>query len=72
MDQAKARAAQTAKNAGVSLGKPISISEGYSGGVYDAAAPVAGGPATRADIPTPIESGSLDVVVNVQVVYRID
>ncbi len=73
MEQAKQRAEETAKNAGVDLGKPISISEGYSGGVYDAAFPTASGPSTRtADTPTPIESGSLDVVVNVQVVYRID
>jgi uncharacterized protein YggE len=72
MDQAKDRAEQTAKNAGVSLGKPISISEGYSGGVYDSAIPMAAAPSTRADTPTPIESGSLDVVVNMQVVYRID
>jgi uncharacterized protein YggE len=72
MDQAKQRAKETADNAGVSLGKPISISEGYSGGVYDTALPVAAGSATRADAPTPIESGSLDIVVNVQVVYHID
>lgn len=73
MEQAKQRAEETAKNAGVNLGKPISISEGYSGGIFDAAIPQASGPSTRtADTPTPIESGSLDVVVNVQVVYRID
>ncbi len=73
MEQAKRRAEETAKNAGVDLGKPISISEGYSGGAYDAAFPTASGPSTRtADTPTPIESGSLDVVVNVQVVYRIN
>ena len=35
MEQAKKRAEETARNAGVSLGKPISISEGSSGGVYD-------------------------------------
>jgi uncharacterized protein YggE len=33
-----------------------------------AAAPRTG----AADTPTPIESGSLDVVMNVQIVYRID
>jgi uncharacterized protein YggE len=73
MEQAKKRAQETADNAGVDLGKPISISEGYSGGVYDAAVPMAAGAASRAaDTPSPIESGSLDIVVNVQVLYRID
>jgi uncharacterized protein YggE len=73
IEQAKQRAEDTAKEMGVSLGKPISISEGYSGGVYDSAVPMAAAPRTgAADTPTPIESGSLDVVMNVQIIYRID
>jgi uncharacterized protein YggE len=73
IEQAKKRAEDTARIAGVSLGKPISISEGFYGGSFDAVAPQTAGPRTGvADTPTPIESGELDVVVTVQIVYRID
>lgn len=72
MDQAKKRAQETARNAGVDLGKPISISEGFSGGIYDQSGIAASIPAPRTgQVDTPIESGQLDVVVTVQVVYRI-
>lgn len=73
IEQAKQRAEDTARVAGVNLGKPISISEGFYGGSFDAAIPQASAPRTgTADTPTPIESGELDVVVTVQMVYRID
>lgn len=73
IEQAKQRAEDTAKIAGVSVGKPISISEGYSGGSFDSAFPSAAAPRTgAADTPTPIETGELDVVITVQIVYRID
>ena len=73
IEQAKKRAEDTARIAGVSLGKPISISEGFYGGSFDATIPQASAPRTgTADTPTPIESGELDVVVTVQIVYRID
>ena len=72
IEQAKQRAEDTARVAGVSLGKPISISEGYHGGSFDGAAQASAPRTSTADTPTPIESGELDVVVTVQMVYRID
>jgi uncharacterized protein YggE len=72
MEQAKKRAEETARNAGVNLGKPISISEGFSGGVYDQVGIPAPRTGSGLASDTPIQSGRLDVIVNVQVVYRID
>lgn len=70
LNQAKARAEDIARVTGVQLGKPLSIvEETYSPIVesFDAVRTMA-----AADTPTPIESGSLDVVINVQVLYRIE
>ncbi len=69
--QAKARAEDIARVTGVSLGKPISIVEETQSGIaYDS---FLGQRATvSADTPTPIETGELDVVINVSVLYRIE
>ena len=65
---AKAKAEQLAKLAGVTLGKPIYISEGmqvppiYTRGVYEEAIPGA---------ETPISPGEMEISLTVQVVYAI-
>jgi uncharacterized protein YggE len=71
VEQARTRAEQLARNAGVSLGKPISIVEGtFSPIVQETLRAPATGAAT--DTSTPIQSGELDVVITVQVVYAIE
>ena len=69
MAEAQAKAQELADLAGVTLGKPISISESSSGGIppifYEARALQATG------VATPIEPGQLEITVSVQVVYAI-
>ena len=69
MKQARARADELAKAAGVSLGKVTSISESTAGAVPQFASSVARQAAVAVD--TPIVSGELEVRVNVQVTYGI-
>jgi hypothetical protein len=68
MADAQAKAGQLAELAGVSLGKPVAISESSAGGVppvfFDAARAE---PAAE----TPIEPGQLQITVSVQVTYAI-
>ena len=71
MQNARAKAEQLARDAGVSLGRPISISESDVGGVN----PVQAVPAARAAVgaapTTPIEPGELQVQTQVNVVWAI-
>lgn len=69
MAEAKAKAETLAEAGGVSLGSPLSISEG--GGVVPL--PFAGADFALADeaARSPIEVGQLEVLVNVQVVYEL-
>jgi uncharacterized protein YggE len=69
LKDAKDRADQLAKEAGVSLGKPISISENVGQVPLPAAAVSA--PRT-ADSSTPVQTGEMQVNVTVTVVYAID
>lgn len=68
MADAKAKAAALADAAGVSVGRPISISE-----TADGPRPLIGAPAMAAVAAesTPIEAGELDVTVDVTVVYEV-
>ena len=74
MADAKARAEQVAKLAGVSLGKPTYISESayVPGPIYRAdMAQAAGAPTAAPAAPTPVSPGEQEIRVNVQVVYDI-
>ena len=68
MADAKAKAEELAKLAGVGLGKPITISESSGGGVppvfFDLRA-------AEADVGTPISPGQLEITVTIQVTYAI-
>ncbi len=69
LQDAQVRADQLAAEIGVSLGEPILVSEGYSGGVvypvsYERAVGLGGGP--------PISPGQLTVSVQVNVTYAIE
>lgn len=69
MNDAKARATQLASLAGVTLGRPIYISENSASSPipYQASAPVAAGPVAT----TPVNPGQVSVTVSVQVGYSI-
>jgi uncharacterized protein YggE len=67
MADAKAKAEQLAKLAGVGLGKPTYISEGTVYPVYPTMYKEAAGAA-----PTPISPGELELTLTVQVAYDID
>jgi uncharacterized protein YggE len=71
MANARSKAEQMARDAGVTLGRPISIEESDAGGVTPvrANAPVAALAGQQAT--TPIQSGELQVQTNVRVVYAI-
>ena len=70
MKDARARAGQLAKLGGVSLGGPISISEGTAvTPVPFLSAPRTG---SGAEASTPIQPGELEVTVNVSVLYAIE
>jgi uncharacterized protein YggE len=70
MQNARAQADQLARDAGVSVGRPISIDESDTGGVTPvrAAAPTA---ALAAGPQTPIQPGDLQVSTTVRVVWAI-
>ncbi|MEK7606837.1 MAG: SIMPL domain-containing protein [Patescibacteria group bacterium] len=75
LENARAKAKSVAEKAGVKLGKLVTFSEySPSGSTYykgfDSYAMGLGG-ATEAAAPAPVESGSLDIVVNVNVTYEI-
>ena len=67
---ARAKAEAFAKGTGVSLGRPLSISEG---GFRVPAIPVAlgRGGELAAEAPTPISPGEMEIVLTVQIVYAI-
>lgn len=67
MADANDTATQLAKLAGVKLGKPISISESSSTPPY----PVYAKDAAASSSSTPISAGTMDITVDVQVVYAI-
>jgi uncharacterized protein YggE len=71
MQNARAKAEQLARDAGVSLGRPIVVAENDTGGVN----PVQAQPAARAAVgaapTTPIEPGELQVQTTVRVVWAI-
>jgi uncharacterized protein len=72
MANARSKAEQLARDAGVSLGRPVTISESDVGGVN----PVQAQPANRAGVAaavptTPVEPGELQVQTTVRVVWAI-
>jgi uncharacterized protein YggE len=73
MADAKSKAEQMAKLAGVSLGKPTYISESsyIPGPIYRADLVKAEGAPVPAPAPTPISAGEQQVTVTVQIVYNI-
>ncbi len=74
-DKAKAKAVQMAGAAGVSLGKVVTFSEGYSGGypVQYANYAMRDMAVSEAAMATPaMEPGSKEITVNVSVTYEID
>ncbi len=71
MKEARAKAEQLAKHAGVKAGKPISIAEGGGSIPYNVGADAAFARAA-ADTPTPVEAGQLQVRVSVTVLYAIE
>jgi uncharacterized protein len=72
LKQAQAKADQLAKLGGVSLGKPVSISEGAPVSPVLAAPAVLAPRTGAADTATPIEAGQLEVTVTVTVLYKIE
>jgi uncharacterized protein YggE len=71
LKEAQAKAEQLAKDSGVKLGKPISISE--NSGPVPFAANVVTAPRTGpGDTSTPIQTGELTVSITVNVLYAID
>jgi uncharacterized protein YggE len=71
MQDARAKAEQLARDAGVSLGRPMAIEESDTGGVTPVRA--LGGPqaAPAATVSTPIQPGELQVSTTVRVVWTI-
>jgi uncharacterized protein YggE len=72
MQNARAKAEQLARNAGVSLGRPISIEESDVGGVTPVrAVPAAAEGLAAPAVATPIQPGELQVQTIVRVVWSI-
>jgi uncharacterized protein YggE len=67
--QARERAEQLAAPAGVKLGRVLSITEGAGNVIPVAQAPVA---VARAAVETPIQTGELEIVVNVNAMFEIE
>jgi uncharacterized protein YggE len=68
--QARERADQLAKPAGVKIGRVLQITEGSNSNIVAPQAALLRAPATGAD--TPIQAGELEVVVNVSAVFAIE
>jgi uncharacterized protein YggE len=72
MQNARAKADQLARDAGVSLGRPTLVEESDAGGVTPVRAQPAAGPADLAAAPAPpIQPGELQVRTTVRVVWAI-
>lgn len=73
MANAKAKAEQMAKAAGVNLGKPTYITESsyIPQPIYRTALKAEAAAPAPAEAPTPISPGEMEITVNVQVVYSI-
>lgn len=69
MADAKAKAEQLARLAGVKLGRPTSVSESLSGGPLPRFSPSLGEAFSAV---TPISPGEMEIRVNVQVIYSIE
>lgn len=67
--EAKSRASQLAKEAGVSLGEPLAISESAAFAVPQTESLLRA--QATGDIATPIESGQLEITITVSVLYGI-
>ena len=72
VQMAKAQAQQMADAAGEKLGKLISISESTSGGAAPYNSPAVFRDAIQTDVPTPIETGNLEISITVSVLYAIE
>jgi uncharacterized protein YggE len=74
VEDARKRAQTLADAGGVSLGRPVTISEssGFQPPVYYADGAIAEDSARAALPPTPIEPGELDVVITVSVTFAIE
>jgi uncharacterized protein len=71
MANARAKADQMARDAGVSLGRPTLIEESDTGGVTPVQQNVAPRAAVAAQAPTPIQPGQLQVSTTVRVIWSI-
>jgi uncharacterized protein len=71
MANARAKADQLARDAGVALGRPMSIEESDTGGVTPVRALVAPQAAAPAAAQTPIQPGELQIQTTVRVVWTI-
>jgi uncharacterized protein YggE len=71
MQNARAKAEQLARNAGVALGRPIHIQESDAGGVTPVGAPPAWAEGLAAPVATPIQPGELQVQTIVHVTWAI-
>jgi hypothetical protein len=69
--QARERAEQLAKPAGVKIGRVLSITEGGGSTVVPFAAQAIAAPRTGPG-DTPIQSGELEIVVNINAVFAIE
>jgi uncharacterized protein len=71
MANARSKAEQMARDAGVTLGRPISIEESDPGGVTPVRAQVPSAALAAPAATTPIQPGELQVQTNVRVLYAI-
>jgi uncharacterized protein YggE len=71
MQNARARAEQLARDAGVSVGRPLTIEESDVGGATPVQAAPRAAAAPAAAPPTPIQPGELEVRTTVRVVWAI-
>ena len=71
MQNARAKADQLAREAGVSLGRPLTIEESDVGGVMPVQAAPRAAAAPAAAPPTPIQPGELQVRTTLRVVWAI-
>ena len=71
MSNARAKAEQLARDAGISLGKPISIDESDTGGVTPVRSFPSAPQAAGQSVTTPIQPGQLSVSTTVHVVWSI-